>query len=132
ETIEFPDGERIFRRNLAAHLRDDERFDSMLSGEVAHLIFARRHNSRYEERLAFRALQSGGEPDDVTRWPTDIEPGDDTENFHSGQWSVVSGQINQLLTDHRPPTTDHFQSLILKIVSGSSSCLISSTSALRF
>src|SRR5205085_2640741 len=92
ETIEFPDGERVFRRNLAAHLRNDERLDSMLSGKVTHLIFARRHSSRDEERLAFRALQSGSEPDDVTRWPADIEPGDDTKDFHkSGVWSLESG-----------------------------------------
>ncbi len=41
---QFPDRDHIAPRNLAAHLRDNERLDALRGGEITHVILARRHS----------------------------------------------------------------------------------------
>ena len=89
QAVQLPDRDGVFRRDLAAHLRDDVRLDAQRRGEVAHVVLALRHYTRDQQRLHPAPTQACFEPGHVLRRAADVEPRDDANNFHK---AVVSSQ----------------------------------------
>ena len=83
EAVKLPNSESIFWRNLAAHLRNKNGGDAHLCCEIAHVVFARGNCAGNQERLKLRAGQALGKPNDMFRWPANIEAGDDANDLCS-------------------------------------------------
>jgi hypothetical protein len=82
QPVELPDRDRVLGRDLAAHLWDDVRADAERLGEVAHVVLARRHHARDQQRLDAADAQARLQPGHVPRRPPDVQPRDDAKNFH--------------------------------------------------
>src|SRR5260370_23295608 len=83
QPVKFPDRKSVFDRNYTTDLRYEQRLHTHLFGKVTHVIFAWRHGTGDEQRLALRLPQASRQPDDVLRRSTNVESSDDANDLHS-------------------------------------------------
>ena len=62
---DLPERDNVLRRELAAHLFDEQRLNAMLLGDVVHALFALGDRPGDEHRFKFAVVQFLGEPDDM-------------------------------------------------------------------
>ena len=82
QTKEFPDRQRILRRDLTAHVRQNERRDAGLFRDVTHVVLARGQDTRNEQRIVAVRLQAGRQPNNMTCGTANVQTRNDAEDFH--------------------------------------------------
>src|SRR5688572_17049695 len=78
----FPDSDDILNGNLTAHLRNDNGCDALLQRKVGHVVLARWHCARNQERFNPGFLRRRSQPCDMTRRPTHVEAGNYANDLH--------------------------------------------------